>query len=93
LLVLDEPTKGLDPAGIGEMRSLIRRLSLGDRTVVLSSDCCPKVQRLCDRVGVIAHGRLLAEGTVDELTGRGSLLVRVEPLEPALATLRRQDIE
>ncbi|HEY3263978.1 MAG TPA: ABC transporter ATP-binding protein [Actinomycetota bacterium] len=83
VLILDEPTNGLDPAGVGEMRSLIRRLGASDRTVVLSSHMLAEVQELCDRVAVVSHGVLLAEGTVEDLTGRGAILVRATPLEAA----------
>ena len=83
LLILDEPTNGLDPAGMAEMRTLVRRLGSGDRTVLLSSHLLGEVQQVGDRVGVISHGALIAEGTVDELRGRGSVLVRAEPLAAA----------
>jgi ABC-type multidrug transport system ATPase subunit len=83
LLILDEPTNGLDPAGVAEMRSLIRRLGSGDRTVLLSSHMLGEVQQVCDRVGVISRGALVAEGAVDELRGRGSVLVRAAPLAAA----------
>jgi ABC-type multidrug transport system ATPase subunit len=83
LLILDEPTNGLDPAGMAEMRSLIRALGSGDRAVLLSSHLLGEVQQVCDRVGVIARGALIAEGAVAELRGRGSLLVRAEPLSAA----------
>jgi ABC-2 type transport system ATP-binding protein len=83
LLILDEPTNGLDPAGVADMRTLIRRLGAGDRTVVLSSHMLGEVQQVCDRAGVISHGTLIAEGTIDELRGRGSILVRAEPLAVA----------
>jgi ABC-2 type transport system ATP-binding protein len=83
LLILDEPTNGLDPAGVGEMRSLIRTLGAQDRTVVLSSHMLSEVQQLCDRVAVISRGTLLAEGTVEDLTGRGSIVVRAVPLDAA----------
>jgi ABC-type multidrug transport system ATPase subunit len=83
VLILDEPTNGLDPAGVGEMRSLIRRLGASDRTVVLSSHMLAEVQQLCDRVAVVSHGVLLAEGTVEDLTGRRAILVRATPLEAA----------
>jgi ABC-type multidrug transport system ATPase subunit len=83
LLILDEPTNGLDPAGMAEMRMLVRRLGSGDRTVLLSSHLLGEVQQVGDRVGVISHGALIAEGTVDELRGRGSVLVRAEPLAAA----------
>jgi ABC-type multidrug transport system ATPase subunit len=83
LLILDEPTNGLDPAGMAEMRTLVRGLGSGDRTVLLSSHLLGEVQQVGDRVGVISHGALIAEGTVDELRGRGSVLVRAEPLAAA----------
>jgi ABC-2 type transport system ATP-binding protein len=83
LLILDEPTNGLDPAGMAEMRTLVRRLGSGDRTVLLSSHLLGEVQQVGDRVGVISHGALIAEGTVDELRGQGSVLVRAEPLAAA----------
>jgi ABC-type multidrug transport system ATPase subunit len=89
LLILDEPTNGLDPAGVADMRALIRRLGSGDRTVMLSSHLMGEVQQVCDRVGVIARGSLIAEDTVNELRGRGSLLVRAEPLSTARETAER----
>ena len=79
-LVLDEPTNGLDPQGMAEMRSLIRRLGEEGRTVLLSSHLLGEVEQICDRVGVIREGRLVADGTVDELRRRGTgLVVRAEP--------------
>ena len=83
LLILDEPTNGLDPAGMTEMRALIRRLGSGDRTVLLSSHLLNEVEQVVDRVGVISHGSLIVEGAVDEIRGRGSVLVRAEPLSAA----------
>jgi ABC-2 type transport system ATP-binding protein len=80
LLILDEPTNGLDPNGMADMRDLIRRLAGQGRTVLLSSHLLGEVQQLCDRVGVIADGRLLTESTVAEFRGASSLLVRAEPL-------------
>ena len=83
LLILDEPTNGLDPGGMAEMRALIRRLGRGNRTVLLSSHLMTEVEQICDRVGVIRGGTLIAEGTVDELRGRDSLRVRAEPPDEA----------
>ncbi|MDQ3966350.1 MAG: ATP-binding cassette domain-containing protein [Actinomycetota bacterium] len=83
LLILDEPTNGLDPAGMADMRDLIRRLSSDERTVLLSSHLLGEVQQVCDRVGVISRGRLIAESTVEELRGKGALLVAAEPLDRA----------
>ncbi len=78
LLMLDEPTNGLDPAGMADMRQLIRRLGNEGRTVLLSSHLMNEVEQVCDRVGVIAQGRIVAEGTVSELRGDAALLVRVD---------------
>ncbi|SDS25501.1 ATP-binding cassette domain-containing protein [Jiangella sp. DSM 45060] len=85
LLVLDEPTNGLDPAGMADMRKLVVDLAEQGQTVLLSSHLLAEVQEICDRVGVIAHGRLLAESTVAELRGASTLLVRAEPVEVALS--------
>jgi ABC-type multidrug transport system ATPase subunit len=83
LLILDEPTNGMDPAGMAEMRRFIRGLGRGRRTVLLSSHLMAEVEQICDRVGVISRGRLVGEGTVDELRGRESLWIRAEPLDDA----------
>jgi ABC-2 type transport system ATP-binding protein len=83
LLILDEPTNGLDPAGMAEMRQLIRDLGTGERTVLVSSHLMHEVEHICDRVGVIAGGRLVAEGTVDEMRGQEALVIRADPLEDA----------
>jgi ABC-type multidrug transport system ATPase subunit len=83
LLILDEPTNGMDPAGMAEMRGFIRDLGQGRRTVLLSSHLMTEVEQIADRVGVISHGRLVGEGTVDELRGGESLWVRAEPLAAA----------
>jgi ABC-2 type transport system ATP-binding protein len=91
LLILDEPTNGMDPAGMAEMRAFIRGLGRGGRTVLLSSHLMSEVEQVCDRVGVISRGALVGEGTVDELRGRESLWVRADPLERAerlVGTLR-----
>ncbi|MET9492337.1 ABC transporter ATP-binding protein [Nocardia sp. NPDC006630] len=88
LLILDEPTNGLDPAGMAEMRELIIGLAADGHTVVLSSHLLSEVQEICDRVGVISGGRLLAESTVRELRGAASLFLRAEPLELAFPAVR-----
>lgn len=89
LLILDEPTNGLDPRGMADMRELIKRLGRGERTVLLSSHLLGEVEQVCDRVGVIRGGRLVAEGTVAELRERTGLLVRAEPLREAAEIARR----
>ena len=83
LLILDEPTNGLDPKGMSDMRALIRRLGTGERTVLLSSHLLGEVEQVCDRVGVIHKGELISEGPVSDLRGGEALLVRAEPLEEA----------
>jgi ABC-2 type transport system ATP-binding protein len=87
LLILDEPTNGLDPAGMAEMRDFIRALAAGGRTVLLSSHLMGEIEQVSDRVGVIRAGALVAEGTVDELRGQAGLRVRAEPLEAAARVL------
>ena len=86
LLILDEPTNGLDPKGMADMRALIRRIGRGERTVLLSSHLLGEVEQVCNRVGVIHRGGLVMEGTVDELRGGGGILVKAEPLEKARET-------
>ena len=88
LLILDEPTNGLDPAGMAEMRDFIRSLGKGGRTVVLSSHLMSEVEQIADRVGVIRDGALVAEGSVAELRGRARLRVRAEPLPEAARLIR-----
>lgn len=89
LLILDEPTNGLDPKGMADMRELIRRLGRGERTVLLSSHLLGEVEQICDRVGVIRKGHLVAEGTVAELRSKAGLLVRAAPLEDAAKIAER----
>ena len=83
LLVLDEPTNGLDPAGMADMRDLVRGLAARGQTVLLSSHLLGEVEEICDRVGVISRGRLVAESTVEQLRGDSVLLIRADPIEKA----------
>ncbi|WP_333590379.1 ABC transporter ATP-binding protein [Brevundimonas sp.] len=89
LVILDEPTSGMDPPGIQEMRALIRSLADDDGvTVVLASHQLLEVQRVCDRVAILNRGKLVREGAVSELTSDGERLrVSVSSLEQALAVL------
>ena len=89
LVVLDEPTNGLDPAGMVDMRRLIVDLARGGQTVLLSSHLLDEVQAICDRVGVINNGELLMEATVSELRGGASLAVRGQPADRAIAVAMR----
>jgi len=67
LLVLDEPTNGLDPAGIREIRNLVRDLASAGTTVIISSHILAEVQQVCDSVSIIGRGRLLAGGPVADV--------------------------
>lgn len=89
LVILDEPTSGMDPPGIQEMRALIRSLATDDGvTVVLASHQLLEVQRVCDRVAILNKGKLVREGAVSELTSVGERLrLSVGAAAPALAVL------
>src|SRR5207244_1283702 len=67
VLVLDEPASGLDPAGIREVRELVRALGAEGRTVFLSSHLLAEVEQVCDRVAIVARGRTVATGSVAEV--------------------------
>jgi ABC-2 type transport system ATP-binding protein len=68
LLILDEPMNGLDPAGMHEMRKMLRDLADERRTIVLSSHLLDEVERICDQVAIVDHGRVIRQGPIDELT-------------------------
>ena len=87
LLILDEPTNGLDPQGMADVRNLIIELGKGDRTVLISSHLLGEVELMCTRVGVIRKGKIVAEGTVDQLRGAATLMVRGTPEATARAIL------
>ena len=75
LVILDEPTSGMDPPGIQEMRALVRSLATEDGvTVILASHQLLEVQRVCDRVAILNKGKLVREGAVEELTAVGERL-------------------
>jgi ABC-2 type transport system ATP-binding protein len=90
LIILDEPTNGLDPAGTVELRALIRSLADDGRTVFLSSHLLHEIQQVCDRVAILKAGRVLRQGAVRELLRRGQgLQLRVDgDAAPALELLR-----
>ncbi|GAB3930159.1 ABC transporter ATP-binding protein [Kribbella albertanoniae] len=90
LLVLDEPANGLDPAGVVQMRELLAGLASDGRTVLLSSHALSEVGQICDRVGILAAGRLVAQGTLAEVRGEGALLITAEPQAEALDLLRKR---
>jgi ABC-type multidrug transport system ATPase subunit len=87
LLILDEPTNGLDPAGIRDMRELIVRLGESGVTVLLSSHVLAEVQQVCSSVSIIGDGTLLASGRVDDLLGESTAHTRVGVADPVQAAL------
>jgi ABC-type multidrug transport system ATPase subunit len=90
LLILDEPTNGLDPQGIQEIRELLLRLNREGTTIFLSSHLLAEVEQLCTRVGVMDRGRLVAQESMDDvrrLTGRSLVQVGQSQLAAALALL------
>ena len=87
VLILDEPTNGLDPQGMADVRKLITELGQGDRTVLVSSHLLGEVEQMCTRIGVIRKGKLVAEGTIDELRGSSTLTIRATPTDQAMAVL------
>ena len=91
VLILDEPANGLDPAGIAEIRRLLRQLAERGRTVFMSSHVLAEVQQTCDRVAIIAAGRLVRVASVAELVRpAGEFELRVEDPAAALAVIRAQ---
>src|SRR3989442_10115790 len=89
LLILDEPTAGLDPQGMAEMRKLITDIGQGERTVLLSSHLLGEAEQICDRVGVISNGRLANQTGRQDLLGEKGVVVRAEPSEKASEVLTR----
>lgn len=85
LLILDEPTNGMDPAGMREIRTLLREMADQGTTVFLSSHLLHEVQQICDRVAVLNKGQIVAQGTVNELLGEQKVVkVKVDaPVEAA----------
>jgi ABC-2 type transport system ATP-binding protein len=89
LLVLDEPTNGLDPAGMREFRQLIKELGQTGKTVFVSSHLLSEVEQMCDHVGIVKAGRLLTQGSVSTLLRQGEALeMRVTEPDRAVQVLR-----
>jgi ABC-2 type transport system ATP-binding protein len=82
LLLLDEPTTGLDPAGMRDMRDLVRRLASEGITVLLSSHLLGEVEELCNRVAIIRKGRIVYEGQLQDLLATASTGYRLRSPEP-----------
>jgi ABC-2 type transport system ATP-binding protein len=95
VLILDEPANGLDPAGIKEVRDLVRRLGAEGRTVFVSSHLLSEVRQMCDEVAILARGRCVAIGPVEEVLSGGAraVFVRVDDLEAARSVLARANLE
>jgi ABC-2 type transport system ATP-binding protein len=91
LIVLDEPTNGLDPQGTREVRNLIRAIAASGITVFVSSHLLSEVEQVCSHVGVLRSGRLVFQGPLADLRRTGSARIRVETADPAKAAdvLRR----
>ena len=90
LLILDEPTAGVDPVGTAEISALILRLRAQGKTVLITSHLLGQIEEICDRVAILNHGRLLLEGAVRDLVGRSDRqsLVVEKMTEAELAELR-----
>ena len=96
LLILDEPTNGLDPAGIQEMRSLIASMpQTTGATVLISSHLLGEIEQMVDQVGILNHGKLLFEGSLQQLQkhSRGGILLRVLDVSKALAVMNEQGMQ
>lgn len=85
LMLLDEPMNGLDPAGMREMRDMIRSLVAEGRTVVLSSHQLDEVERTCDAVAIVDRGKVIRQGPISELLAGTSVMVQVDCSDPGRA--------
>jgi ABC-2 type transport system ATP-binding protein len=85
LMILDEPTNGLDPQGTREIRSLIKQIAADGTTVFVSSHLLAEVDQICSHVGVMSTGRLVFQGTMAQLRGRGEPRILIRTTEPDLA--------
>jgi ABC-2 type transport system ATP-binding protein len=85
LLILDEPMNGLDPAGMLEIRDMIRSLVAEGRTVVFSSHLLDEVERTCDAVAIVDRGKVIRQGPISELLAGTSVVLQIECSEPARA--------
>jgi ABC-2 type transport system ATP-binding protein len=85
LIILDEPTNGLDPKGMREVRQLLRDLAAGGVTIFLSSHLLNEVEQICDRVAVLSRGQIVAEGRVSDLLSEQKTIVKIGVTAPAEA--------
>jgi ABC-2 type transport system ATP-binding protein len=97
LLILDEPTNGLDPGGIQEFREMIRTMvEQENRTIFLSSHLLDEVEKICDAAAIVDRGKIIAQGPIAELAqgggARNELIVGVDDVELALTTLGASEL-
>ena len=85
LMILDEPTNGLDPQGTREIRSLVKQIAADGTTVFVSSHLLAEVEQICSHVGVMSTGRLVFQGPLSELRGRGEPRILIRTTDPATA--------
>jgi ABC-2 type transport system ATP-binding protein len=83
LVILDEPTSALDPVGRHDVREIIRTLGERGTTVFLNSHLLSEVEQVCDRVAIVDRGRVVAQGTLDELLGGDTVRIRATDLDRA----------
>lgn len=92
VLILDEPTNGLDPTGIKEFRHLIRKMADSGMAVFVSSHNLSELEQVCDRVGIVNKGKLITEQTMESLQSqKQQILLSVNPVSEAYAILKEQD--
>jgi ABC-2 type transport system ATP-binding protein len=87
LVVLDEPTSALDPVGRADVREIVRGLRERGAAVLLNSHLIGEVERVCDRVVILDHGRVVASGTLDELLGESEVRLRLQKVDDAARRL------
>jgi ABC-2 type transport system ATP-binding protein len=92
LIILDEPTNGLDPKGMREVRQLLRDLAAGGVTIFLSSHLLYEVEQICDRVSVLSRGQIVAEGSVSDLLDEQKMTVKIAVAAPAEAEAALQSL-
>ena len=94
LLILDEPANGLDPAGIVEMRDLMKTLKQQGHTVLISSHVLHEIEQICDRIVILNHGKVVVQGHVEVLLGNKDVMeVWITPLEAAEQCIARRSLD
>lgn len=89
LLILDEPTNGLDPAGVNEFRKLIKRLSKEENmTIFLSSHLLSEVQLMCDKIAILSNGKIISTGNIDEYNQENTYVIVIDKPKDAIKILK-----